>query len=458
MRRAAGLLALVSFALCGACTRSRPGLPPRNILIVTFDGLRADHLSCYGHARPSSALPSGEQERLEDRAFALDDLAAGGITFARAFAPSPRTLPSLATLFTGQSPSATGVLDDRSRLPRELPTLAELARAAGFQTAAFVSRADLDLLAAVGRGFDDAHACASDSEALARARGWLAQDFGDERRRLVWIHLSGLEPPWAPIPSAELLRPECAPLRFLDPDYHGPADGSAACFARVASGAPALEPADRAALAELYDGRIAAVAGRFTGFLEDAFDYNRRGAEASEFWARTLLVVTATHGLDLGLRGDGLRAELQDDLLRVPLILHHPDSLPGARVLEPVVELADVLPTLVELCGLPRPRDLPGRSLLGTLAPRSAVTQSAQGVFSVSDGRWRMIWNPYIANMAPGDPRRGQPIVALYENGADRDSAGAHPELVARLQQSVVEWIARQHFRPSLPLVPGRSP
>jgi arylsulfatase A-like enzyme len=454
MRALARLLCL---AVC-ACAPEPAGLPPRDIVIVTFDGLRADHLSCYAHARPSSALPSGEQERLEGRAFALDDLAAGGVTFAQAFAPSPHTLPSLATLFTGQSPAATGVLDDRSRLSRELPTLAELARAAGFQTAAFVSRPDLDVLASVGRGFEDAQRCASDSEALARARGWLAQDFGDERRRLVWIHLCGLEPPWPPIPPEEILRPECAPKRFLDPAYRGPADGSAAFFARLASGAPALEPADRAALSELYDGRIAAVAGALSGFLQDAFDYNKRGAEATEFWARTLLVVTATHGLDLGLRGNAVRAELQDDLLRVPLILRHPDSLGGPRVLEPVVELADVLPTLVELCQLPRPRELPGRSLLSALEPRSAVTQSAERIFSASDGRWRMIWSPYFARLAPDDPRREQPIVALYENGGDRDSAAAHPDVVARLQQSVVEWIARQHFRPSLPLVPGRSP
>ncbi len=426
----------LGLVLFGSCARERPSLPPRHIVLVTFDSLRADHLSCYGYARPSSALPSGEQERLEERAFALDDLAASGVTFANACAPSPLTLPSLATLFTGQSPPATGVLDDRSRLTRELPTLAELARAAGFQTAAFVSRPGLDVLAAVGRGFEDAHGCASDQEALARARAWLAQDFGDERRRLLWIHLSGLEPPWQPIPPEEIARPESAPLRFVDPASNQPAD--------------------------LYDGRIAAVNGQLASFLQDAFDYNRRGAEATEFWARTLLVVTATHGFDLGLRGGRIEAELQDDLLRVPLILRHPDSLQGQRVLAAVVELADVLPTLVESCGLPRPRELPGRSLLGTLEPRCAVTQSAERVFSACDGRWRMIWNPYVARMLPGDPRREQPIVALYESSLggspSADSAAAHPEVVARLQQAVVDWIACQHFRPSLPLLPGRSP
>ena len=468
--RLLALCVLLAAAVTPACAPKRPGLPPRHLVLVTFDGLRADRLSCYAHSRPSSALPSDEQARLEGRAFALDDLAASGVVFAHAYAPSAETLPSLAALFTGLPPVATGVLDEHSRLPLDVPTLAELARASDFHTAAFVSHPRLDLLTAVGRGFEDAHECSSDADALALAREWLERDFGDERQVFLWIHLSGLEPPWQPIAPGELARPQMSPTRFLDPAYRGPADGSPAFFERVASGEPPLEPADRAALGELYDGRIAAVTGRLATFLEDAFDFNRRGADVTEFWSRTLLVVTATHGFDLGDCGGRAGAELRDDLLRVPLVLRHPDSLTGERVLAPIVETTDVLPTLVELFALARPRVLPGRSLLGltdahparAFEPRSAITQSAERAFSVRDERWRLVWNPYRSRLPEGDPRRAQPLVALYEPESGRahsgDVAAEHPEVVARLQQEVKDWITRQTFRASLPLVPARKP
>jgi arylsulfatase A-like enzyme len=326
------------------------------------------------------------------------------------------------------------------------------------------------VLAAVGRGYETAEGCKSDGEALAAAREWLERDFGDERQVLLWIHLSGLEPPWQPIPAAEIARPEMAPGRFLDPRYRGPADGSPEFFARVQSGKPPLELPERAALSELYDGRIAAVAGQLSGFLTDAFDFNRRGAEVTEFWSRTLLVVTATHGFDLGLRGGRIGAELRDDFLHVPLFLRHPDSITGERILGSVVELSDVLPTLVELFDLPRPRLLPGRSLLALtdahpaseFEPHSAITQSAERVLCARDERWRMVWNPYRSKLPQADPRRELPVVALYDESSgdprNEDLAASRPDVVARLQAEVKDWITRQTFRASLPLVPGRSP
>lgn len=470
MRRRAWLWLLAAASCLPACGPHRPGLPPRHLVLLTFDGLRADHLSCYAYSRPTSRLPSDEVEHAEGRAFSLDDLAASGVVFAHAYAPSPLTLPSLATLFTGRPPVETGVLDERSRLPRDVPTLAELAHAAGFRSAAFVSQRTIDVLDGVGRGFDEAHWAKNDGDALALARAWLARDFGDGERVFLWIHLSGLETPWEPIPEAEIERPEMSPTRFLDPDYHGPADGSPEFFARVRSGEPPLAPAERAALVELYDGRVAATTGRMSSFLAAAFDFNRRGAETTEFWARTLLVVTATHGFLLGEPGGRLPAELRDELLAVPLILRHPDSLTGERVLAAPVELGDLLPTLVETLGLPRPRGLGGRSLLSltdahpahAFEARSVVTQSSERIFSARDGRWRLVWNPYRSHLAPDDPHRALPLVALYDPttraSGDANLAAQYPDVVTRLQQEVKDWITRQRFRASLPLEPVRVP
>lgn len=462
MRPRLALLIAGALLAVPSCKPARPGQPPRHVLLVTLDGLRADHLSCYAHSRPSSALPSDPLQRLEGRAVALDDLAASGVVFAQAFSPSPLGVPALAALLTGRTPVETGVLDERSRLPRDVPTLSELARAAGFRCAAFVTEPRADVLAAVGRGFDEAHACADDVETLALARRWLERDFGDHAQTLLWIHLAGLEPPWRPIEHSELAEPEMWPERFLDPRYRGPADGSAEFFERVRSGEPPLAPADRTALAELYDGRIAAVLGRLAGFLREAADFHLRGAQATEYWSRTLLIVAGTHGFDLGERGNALACELQDDQLLVPLILRHPDSLTGERVLNSTVELIDVLPTVVELLELPAPRECSGRSLLSltdssparAFEPRTAITQTAQRIFSARDARWRLVWNPYRSKFPADDPHRALPVVALYDHASGRagteDVSALYPDVVARLQQEVKAWITHQRFRPSL--------
>lgn len=464
--RVRALLALAGLLAASlGCKPARPGLPPRHLMLLTLDGLRADHLSCYAHSRPSSALPSDPLQREEGRAVALDDLAASGVVFAQAFSPSALGLPALASLLTGRTPVETGVLDERSRLPRDLPTLAELAHAAGFRCTAFVTQPRADLLAALGRGFDEAHACADDLETLTLARRWLERDFGDHAHTFLWIHLAGLEPPWRAIDHSELGEPEMWPERFLDPRYRGPADGSAEFFERVRKGEPPLAPADRTALAELYDGRIAAVLGRLAGFLRDAVDFHRRGAQVTEYWSRTLLVVAGTHGFDLGERGNALASELQDEQLLVPLILRHPDSLTGERVLNTTVELVDVLPTVVELLDLPAPRELSGRSLLALtdahpargFERRTAITQTAQRIFSARDSRWRLVWNPYRSKFPADDPHRELPLVALYDHASGRagteDVAALYPDVVARLQQEVKAWITHQHFRSSLEIV-----
>ena len=128
------LLLLLLALWSAACSRERPGLPPRHLLIVTIENLRADHLSAYGYPKPTGMLPSDPTARMEGRVFALDDLAAQGVVFAQAFAPSERALPSLASLFTARAPISLAVQDQQSRVPRSMPLLGELASRSGMRT------------------------------------------------------------------------------------------------------------------------------------------------------------------------------------------------------------------------------------------------------------------------------------------------------------------------------------
>ena len=113
---------------------------PRNLLLISLDTLRADHLGCYGYERPTSPF--------------LDGLAAEGIVFERAYAAAPWTLPSHASLFTGLYPSQHGVKNEGFSVPKEILTLPQALGERGFATAAVVSAHFLAPRYGLDRGFE----------------------------------------------------------------------------------------------------------------------------------------------------------------------------------------------------------------------------------------------------------------------------------------------------------------
>ena len=126
--------ALLALLLIAGCRRERPAgaaAAKPNVLLVTIDTLRADHLGCYGHA--GAATPT------------LDALAARGVRFATAITHVPLTGPSHASILTGRTPLGHGFRDNGGYvIPAEARTAAEDFRQAGYRTAAFVSGFPLD--------------------------------------------------------------------------------------------------------------------------------------------------------------------------------------------------------------------------------------------------------------------------------------------------------------------------
>src|SRR5262249_4610825 len=120
-----GLLFLLALAASCDRTGQEDVARPRNVLLISLDTLRPDHLHCYGH--PSDTSP------------AIDALAARGVRFADASSAAPWTLPSHTTMFTGLYPSHHGVKDYSQQLPDERVTLAEVLRDHGFQTFAVIN-------------------------------------------------------------------------------------------------------------------------------------------------------------------------------------------------------------------------------------------------------------------------------------------------------------------------------
>ena len=320
MKPRTSFAALLAFLLVAGCREERPAgttAAKLNVLLVTIDTLRADHLACYGHA--GAATPT------------LDALAARGVRFATAIAHVPLTGPSHASILTGRTPLGHGFRDNGGYvLPAEARTAAEDFRASGYRTAAFVSGFPLDRRFGFDRGFDayDDHLPKGNDPRRTPYVERLADATTDAALR--WLAV----PVTMGAPASFFLW-----VHYYDP--HAPYEPPAAL-------------ADRFRAAP-YDGEIAFVDAQLARLL--------RGLEEKGFLAHTVVLVTADHGEALGEHGEDTHGLfVYDATLKVPWIMAGP-GLAAGRVATLVARGIDVLPTLLDYAGLAPAAGVEGRSL-----------------------------------------------------------------------------------------------
>ncbi len=401
------LLLLATASACGRRDAER-------VVLVTIDTLRADHVGCYG--APIASTPT------------LDALAARGVRFETALAPTPLTLPSHTSLMTALDPPRHGVRNNSTfRLDENIPVLAERMRAAGFATAAFLGAVVLDRQYGLARGFE----VYDDQMSLRNAAG----EFGFAERTADRVVDEALE--WL----------ETAPDRFLlwvhlyDPHagYRPPP--------RFADAFPHYPYAGEIAFADAELGRLlAAVDARWTD-------------------GSTLVAVTSDHGESLGEHGEITHSlAIYEATQRIPLLLAGA-QLPVGHTASGLARLIDVAPTVLALAGAePLPgadgRDL--RLLLGTTQTEQRIayletlaTQLDFGwspLLGLRDARWKYIRAPrpelYDLARDPHETRdlavEDAPRAAAFDALLDERLAGARiaaPELTPdaamreRLQQ-----------------------
>jgi arylsulfatase A-like enzyme len=328
----------VFFASLLAACASRPA---PNLVVVSIDTLRADHLGIYGYSRPTSPR--------------IDAWARGGTVFDRAFAPSSWTLPSHASMFTGLSPFRHGATHWDARIPDEAPMLAERLRRRGYATGGAVNAPFVGERFGFRRGFDAwverrKRRETSDDEyqrlvlELVRA----------ERRRpfFLFLHYMNVHEPYDPPAGYD---------RFASPGAAASSiDGSKLRELQllVEERRAAVTDADRDRLVDLYDGEILAMDEKF-GALLDAIQ---------RVSPDTIVVLTSDHGEEF-LEHGGLThgRTLYEEVLRVPLIVVGPGVRAGARS-DALVSLIDVAPTLLDLAGAEPLRGSDGESIRSLLA------------------------------------------------------------------------------------------
>ncbi len=302
-----------------------------NVVLITLDTTRADHLGCYGNANA--------------RTPAIDALAGRGVLFSQAATPVPLTLPAHSSIMTGLYPTFHGVrLNGNSALGQDHTMLAEALSGQGYETAAFIAAFVLDGRWGLNQGFrlyddqfdlkkfkhlDLAGVQRRGDEVMDAALNWL--DGHKDRPFFTWIHLYDAHSPYEP--------PE-----------------------------PLLSEFRARGLPGLYDGEIAFAdqqVGRFASWLQN-----------SGLDQKTIVVIAGDHGESLGGHGEGTHGYfVYDSVLHVPLIVTTPfEDLHGVRV-DSQVSLVDIFPTVFALAGIPASTRVHGRSLLPLMYRRADPQQ-----------------------------------------------------------------------------------
>jgi arylsulfatase A-like enzyme/tetratricopeptide (TPR) repeat protein len=308
--------------------RKQAGLDKPNVILVTMDTTRADHLACYGYSRIKTPV--------------LDGLAARGVLFENCATATPLTLPSHSTIMTGMYPTYHGVrVNGNSALGEEQTTLAEVFAGRGYHCGAFIAAFVLDGRWGLKQGFhhyddrfdlnkykhiDLGAVQRPGNEVMDAALAWLESEKGSPF--FAWVHLYDPHIPYEP--------PE--PFRS---EY-------------------GADPVSR------YDGEIA--------FMDSQIGRLTQWLAAAGLDSKSIIVLVGDHGESLGDHGEGTHGYfVYDSTIRVPLIVVAPFLDPKRARVSSQVRTADVFPTILELAGADPLNQVQGRSLVSAMIdPRGA--------------------------------------------------------------------------------------
>ena len=402
-----------------------------SILLLSIDALRWDHMSAYGYARDTTPF--------------LSELAAHGVRFERATAQAGHTWASVTSFLSGRYPANAGVRARGDPLPDDVPLLPDLLARYGYDT---FGGNDLALFPPSHMAsFDEAEATIFRSQAgvdedIVKQVATLAPRMA-ERPVFAWLHLENTHYGYAPR----------EPLRF-DPGYHGRyLDTFRGDDHEDWDNGARVTPRELEHIYALYDSEI-----------RDADAVVRRCLERLEkagALERTIVVVTADHGEQLGEHGIALdHTTPWEQTLHVPLLFVYGGRLAAGHAVHERVQLVDLAPTLLSLAGLPPEPGFDGRdlspALRGEPIPDAPAYADIQGlIFSMYAGDEHLIVNPHHVTLEL--KLRTKSLIKvqdreLYELARDpredHDLSATDPKhteaLVELLHAEVQRWHARK--------------
>lgn len=347
------------------------GRRPPNIILISIDTLRHDHLGYTGH------LPRGRSP-----SEFIDGLAREGTVFTRAESTTTWTLPGHYALLTGLPNELHAMVDDRVPFDPGSLTLPRYLKQQGYETYGFFSGPYLHPFFGFDRGFDKYVSCMKEatlydvmkekgaqltaeerkreallkeidshreitSESVTSKALYFAKTHDRDRPLFLFLHYFDVHNDYIPPEGFRY---------FTDPSYHGWVTGE--WVVRDPRIKPGMAPEDLDQLRALYDGEIAWVDHNIRRFFEGL------RKEAPEILDDCLVVITSDHGEEFFEHGRiGHRGNLYAPTLRIPLLFWSPGRVPAGKRIERWCRIYDVVPTVLDLAGLPLPESVYGRSL-----------------------------------------------------------------------------------------------
>jgi arylsulfatase A-like enzyme/tetratricopeptide (TPR) repeat protein len=356
-------LLAASLSLLPSCARKKES-SPMNVLVITIDTMRADHVGFYGDAKAQTPT--------------LDRLARNGIAFRNCYTAVPLTLPSHCSIFTGRLPIAHGVRNNGFyRLGNDELTLARLLKDRGYRTAALIAAYVLMGKYGLNNGFDWYDDALRSDE--------LSGDFDSE------IPADQVYKKFHKYMTSGLQAPFFLWVHLYDPHkpYHPPQE-----YAR-------RFPNDA------YRGEIA--------FTDSVIGQMLRDLQEQGLTENTLVVVAGDHGEAFGEHkefGHGVFCYEED--VKVPLIFSNPKLFSQPRMVEERVRLIDIMPTALELLDMPVPAQVQGRSLKQLL--RGKGESALRDVYmETMYGKEENNWAPLTAMMSGSLKYISLPKAELYD-------------------------------------------
>jgi arylsulfatase A-like enzyme len=424
---------------------------PQNVILIWADTLRRDHLNFYGYSRDTS--PN------------LAKLAGEGVTFADSISQATWTKVSTPSMMTSLYPITNGVHEFYDRLPSSATTLAEVFYDSGYATLNFSGVLFTGKFTNLHQGFEEVNedVSLSDITSSKNAREYMDRllPWLESHRSIpffVFLHLFDPHDPYKPRPPYDTL--------WADPNYDKKHQKETEKVLEVMTH-PLMKMFHMPNQAELNKAGIDPQ--KYMDHNKNLYDGAIRGMDSEigrlmerlrhlKLDKNTLIVFATDHGEEFLEHGASFHGQsLYGELTNSALLFWSPEFLPKGKVVKETVENLDVMPTILELCGLTGPKNIQGESLvplfqIGTPSgwrQRPAISERANTggfhgnppplnyeAYSIISGKWKLVHHTVR--------KEGQPQFELFDRTNDsfdqNNVAEQNPEIVQQLAKELKLW------------------
>jgi arylsulfatase A-like enzyme len=356
MRAKTLLVSLLILVISGASHLTDAGkkwkhaCPDCNVILISIDTLRADHLGCYGY--PRETTPN------------LDEFSEQGVRFDRTIAHAPSTTASHASIFTSLIPPHHGAQrSKRQPISDKVRTMAEILREAGYRTVSYNGGGQVSAEYGFDRGFEVYEIERGGfSKTVGKAVRWM-QHHPDEKF-FMFLHTYEVHAPYQPNPAF---------MEIFDADYSGELDDQIPMrlLLEINDGTATIDEPGTQHIVNAYDAEIRS--------MDKAFGQLVRYLNTRELLEHTIVIFTSDHGEEFDEHAQIGRHSfaLYDEILRVPLIIRLPGKKLASTVVVQPVRSIDILPTLIELLGLESSDQFEGSTLTALMRGRESADRVA---------------------------------------------------------------------------------